>query len=232
MLPKVIDPCPIIDAIVELRFEPTVEADAVFGILYNIFKESYPKLLKLPILQLPEAFRQEKDLMYQPHYKMMNDRFAFQVGPRAITVSCLDKYVGWTDFYNEIKSCVTKIEGANLIGEYQRLGIRYINFFTINIFEKIQLQLNGADMKSDFSSLRTEKSVGKLKCILQVNNHVTIQRQTERITGSVIDIDIVALYNPELFKDVVSLIDDAHTQEKQTFFDLIGDFVLELNPKY
>jgi len=56
-IPKKIDPCPIVEAIVEIRFDSNLPGDAIFGVIYNQFKEDYPKFTKLPILQLPEAIR-------------------------------------------------------------------------------------------------------------------------------------------------------------------------------
>jgi uncharacterized protein (TIGR04255 family) len=67
-LPKKISPCPITEAIVELRFESDIPNDAVFGIVYQDFKTDYPVLEDLPILQLPESIRkQDKALHYKPY---------------------------------------------------------------------------------------------------------------------------------------------------------------------
>ena len=43
-IPKKITPCPILEAIVEIRFEPEEPDDAIFGIIYNKFKKRFPKL--------------------------------------------------------------------------------------------------------------------------------------------------------------------------------------------
>lgn len=49
-LPKKIDPCPIVDAIIEIRFSTNIHPSAVFGVIYNEFKDKYPTVEKLPIL--------------------------------------------------------------------------------------------------------------------------------------------------------------------------------------
>ena len=56
-LPISIDPCPIIEAIFEIRFESSFPGDAIFGIIYNCFKDEYQTVEQLPILQLPAAVR-------------------------------------------------------------------------------------------------------------------------------------------------------------------------------
>ena len=68
-IPKKITPCPILEAIVEIRFEPEEPDDAIFGIIYNQFKKSFPEIEKLPILQIPDQFRsKDPNLIYKPHY--------------------------------------------------------------------------------------------------------------------------------------------------------------------
>lgn len=56
--PKKISPCPIVEASVEIRFTSEVLPDAIFGIIYQAFKDEFSsKPEKLPILQLPEQIR-------------------------------------------------------------------------------------------------------------------------------------------------------------------------------
>jgi uncharacterized protein (TIGR04255 family) len=67
-LPKKISPCPIVEAIIEIRFDASLPGDAIFGIIYNMLKDEYTNLEKLPILELPDAIRTtDPNLMYSPH---------------------------------------------------------------------------------------------------------------------------------------------------------------------
>ena len=69
-LPKALDPSPIKEAVVEIRFETPLPSEAVFGVVYNAIHDGYPELEKLPILQVPEAVRAaDPNLMFQPHYR-------------------------------------------------------------------------------------------------------------------------------------------------------------------
>ena len=98
-LPKKIAPCPIVEAILEIRFNSSLPEDAIFGVLYNQFKDEYPKFEQLPILQLPAAVRsQDPNLRYSQHYKTMQDHFVLQVGPRSFSISNVETYVGWETF--------------------------------------------------------------------------------------------------------------------------------------
>ena len=56
-IPKKITSCPLVETIVELRFESSLPPDAIFGVIYQKLKSDYPKVDKLPILQIPEEIR-------------------------------------------------------------------------------------------------------------------------------------------------------------------------------
>ena len=102
-LPKKITPCPIAEAIVEIRFDsnPDIPADAIWGIIYNSFKEEYSfkSIEKLPILQIPEPVRlNDPALIYKPNYKLSNEKFIFQIGPKVISLASAPNYIGWRIF--------------------------------------------------------------------------------------------------------------------------------------
>ena len=48
-LPKKITPCPILEAVVELRFDPSVEEGVVTGLVFSQMKGKFPKLERLPL---------------------------------------------------------------------------------------------------------------------------------------------------------------------------------------
>ncbi|MEW6602636.1 MAG: TIGR04255 family protein, partial [Nitrospirota bacterium] len=104
-IPVKITPCPIVEAIVEIKFDYDVDLDpdAIFGIVYKELHEKFPQTTKLPILQLPDAVRlRDPNLISQPHYKLSNEKFLFQIGPRVMSLNNVKGYVGWTIFYKEL----------------------------------------------------------------------------------------------------------------------------------
>ena len=141
-LPKKIDPCPIVEAIVEIRFDSVIVSDAIFGLIYNSFKDSYPTTEKLGILQIPEAIRSsDQELSFKPHYKLLNDDFIFQVGPKVLSIVSTKEYVGWGKFIEEILRSFKIVKDLAIIDKVKRIGLRYINFFDFDIFEKINLNM-------------------------------------------------------------------------------------------
>jgi len=70
-LPLKISPCPIVEALLEIRFTTVIHPDAVFGLFYNALKSDFPKVDNLPILQIPDALRAtDPNLKYKPLYKI------------------------------------------------------------------------------------------------------------------------------------------------------------------
>ncbi|MDZ7758957.1 MAG: TIGR04255 family protein [Desulfovermiculus sp.] len=67
-IPKRIDPCPIVEALYEIRFEPNYPSDAIFGLIYKAMKQEFDSFEKLPILELPETIRSTDDVLeYKPY---------------------------------------------------------------------------------------------------------------------------------------------------------------------
>lgn len=235
-LPNKINPCPILEAVVELRFESPFPPDAIFGILYNEFKAEYSNPQDLPILQLPELVRkQDPALKYQPYYKLFSPdkKFIFQIGARVVSLINLSPYDGWTSFSVKLKNMIERIKTLSIADTYTRIGIRYINGFDFNIFEKINLSLcMSQDPLITFdSSIRMEVPSGEFINTLQIANNAQVKKVEGVRKGSVVDID-THIENPK--KDILEIIEDGHLEEKRLFFALLKEEFIkkELNPEY
>lgn len=235
-IPKKINPCPILESIVEFRFESPFPHDAIFGIIYNQFKGEYSGLQELPILQLPEAIRkQDPILKYKPYYKLSSEdrKFLFQIGARVFSLSNLNPYDGWAVFFDKLKNLIEHMKKLSIVDIYTRVGIRYINGFDFNIFEKINLSINlGKDSLTDFNStIRVEVPSSQFINTLQVINNALIKKAGINGKGSIIDIDTY-IENPG--KDIIKIVEQGHLEEKKLFFTLLKkEFInKELNPEY
>ncbi|MEA3416431.1 MAG: TIGR04255 family protein [Thermodesulfobacteriota bacterium] len=234
-LPVSINPCPIIEAIFEIRFESSLPDDAIFGIVYNQFKDEFQQVEQLPVLQLPAAIRnQDPNLKFTPHCKIKKDNFIIQIGPKVFSLVNLKDYCGWDKFSKKIHDTYNKLSELKLINKYYRTALRYINVFPdINIFNKsnLKIQLNDEqinDNKINFSSeFPYEYGSSNLKLI----NHAEVAIENLVIKGSIIDIDTNVEINK--FGNFQDAIECAHHAEKTLFFDLLGnEFLLSLNPVY
>ena len=236
-IPQRINPCPIVEAIVEVRFETDMPADAVFGIVYPAFKDQYAELEKLPILQLPEDIRlKDPSLINNPYYKMKSERFILQIGPKVISIISPKEYIGWKLFSEKIKETFSIVQKLDFIKDIKRFGMRYIDFFEFDIFNNINLQINldESPLKSMQTFIRTEIRCEKFTSTLQIANQASIPFDDLMKTGSIIDIDTF-LENVKMssIEEISELIEPAHYEEKKMFFNLLKpDFLKTLNPEY
>lgn len=236
-IPKKITPCPITEAIVEIRFDSEAPPDAVFGIVYTALKDTYPKNEKLPILQLPEILRnKDPNLIFKPYHKLTNENFIIQVGPKVLSISNINTYVGWDEFFGKIQDCLSKVQSLDIVSKVFRIGIRYINFFDFDIYDRVDLQLllKGTQFKTSQLVLRAEIPSGDFLSILQIVNNAEVQIGGVSKKGSLIDIDVILQKDFEGFsKDMEGIVQNGHIEEKKLFFTLLKDEYIEtLNPEY
>jgi len=233
-LPKKITPCHIKDAIIELRFETSMPPDAIFGVIYQEIKDDFPKSEDLPITQLPLQMRRDINLLYKAYYKLTNKNFVFKVGPKMVSVSNIEEYEGWNNFSKKFYKCYSKIEKLKIIDKIVRLGMRYIDFYEFDIFDKVNLNINKENqpLRSNDIFIRTLLESGRFKQTLQVSNNAEMQLKLGRKKGSVIDIDTY-IENSNIKNNMKELIEKGHIAQKELFFSLLKpEFLQELNPEY
>lgn len=233
VLPKTLEPCPIVDALLEVRFSSKINANAVFGVIYNALQNDFPKVESLPILQLPDTVRaNDPNLKYKPHYKLSNEDFLMQVGPDVFSISSFPNYKGWKEFSRLIFDVLEKVESTKVIETVRRLGIRYINFFDSDIFENIDLKvlIKGEDILYKNTVVRTEIEQKPFFSTLQIANSVNVNGKL----GSIIDIDTYKATDLEdFFLNKEETINSGHLKEKELFFSLLKhEFLTSFNPQY
>jgi len=238
-LPIKISPCPILEAIVELRFDSEFEAGAVFGVIYQKVKDEYSHIDKLPILQLPENMRlSDLNLLHLPWYKLTKDNISLNIGPKIFSVSCAKEYIGWEQFALIVKEGFNIVLETGIVKNLTRLGMRYINFFEANIFDNtiVQISKNGESFPSIEKLLKVKVPYDQgCSTLLITNNAQIIDKETkEPKTGSIIDIDVVFEKGLEMFQgNMHDILEETHKEEKKRFFDLLKpEYLTTLNPEY
>ena len=234
-LPVKIDPCPITEAIIEIRFDTSKPEDAVFALVYNAVQDRYPQIEKTPLHRIPEDMRREgSGLAYKPIFRLSSDSHLLQVGPRVVSVIVQEPYRGWNDFSSEILRVFTLISGLGIIDSVSRLGIRYSNFFGFDIFSKINLSvaLNNEPFFSEETTFKAVIPSDSFRSTLLINNTTTHVKRSE--VGSIIDIDTFSTdVSEEFFERAEKLITEGHQVEKELFFSLLKpEFLETLNPEW
>ncbi len=238
-LPKSISPCPIVEALVEIRFETQLPHDAVFGLFYTSIKDRYPVVEKLFPLQLPDVVRmQDPDLKFTPYYKLKSDNLFCQVGPRVLSINCIREYLGWTEYFSEIQRVLKKITQQGIVSSLSRLGVRYINFFEADVSEGVNLDISfkGNSLIARDTTLRSRFDSGRFTSFLRFASKGSFVDGETKKQGTILDIDtFVDLDNEEYNLDaLLKLIDEGHEEEKRLFFSLLKQEYVDanLNPVY
>lgn len=246
---KSITPDPVVNAIVEFRFESDVPDDAVFGVLFNSIRSVYSGLehQPLPIMQLPEALRsQDPNFKEKPWHQLSGDGIGILIGPTlmAVNCDCVDGYPKWEIFRRHVEQCAIVLEKSGIVKRCRRLGVRFISFFAdVNIFDKSAVKISCPDilpnMTAGNASFSSVVSMDGFDARLLLNNGVSL-RISERDdvpveNGSIVDIDVFRLRDEDGFcsRNIMVDIDTAHKLEKGLFFSMLaGDFLESLNPEY
>ena len=121
LLPIRIEACPLIDALIEFRFEAAITKSAVFGIIYNLIKEEYRgNVINLPILQIPEQIREvDPNLKFKPLYRIENERFVIQIGYDVLSISSYDVFSMTEKYTSENLLIRTDVKDGNFMNTLQ-----------------------------------------------------------------------------------------------------------------
>ncbi|EIM63330.1 TIGR04255 family protein [Desulfobacter postgatei] len=237
--PTKITPDPIIDAVVEFRFESEIPPDAILGMLFSVVRNDFPNFNKLPIADIPGVLRQkDPQLKFAPCYQSISNGYRLNVGPNVISLGNPGNYVGWKDnFYPFLQSIIKQLEKSGIVKRFTRIGIRYIDFFEADIFEKkitLSISLNDAPLNAKQITVSTIFEQEELVTRVNIQNNSTVISGDNRRVGSIIDTD--TFFEPKQdisFSDLISLLDKQHEVSLSVFFNLLHpEFLKTLNPEY
>lgn len=232
-LPKRLEHDPIVDAIIEVRFETKMNPNVVFALIYGKVREKFDgkKVISLPISQIPpDIIRQDPALKHKPLYRIEGDDCSLQIGAQMIALSSRIPYIGWnrfsTMFYEIVNLCFEYFDKVS------RLGLRYINFFEGDISNKININFSLSEKYEPRRlNIQTEVIVDNIPSTLQYTPNAVWQEKA----GAVIDIDTFKSYkesSPGLY-ELFSDIEAVHKCEKKVFCSLLKDhFLQELGPQF
>ena len=236
-LPIKIDPCPIVEAILELRFVTSESWRTLPGLLFAHIRDRYPEQKELPLAQLPEEIRRrEPAFTYQPLVQFLSRDFLIQFGPRVVSLVTKSKqYPGWAVLLEEMTWLVSQLQQTGFVSEGERLGVRYINFFSFDIFEKLVLEVSTGEKRlAGELSVTSVLTRPPLTSRLLVTNSAILGTADSARHGSVLDVDVwLGSLDFDLFRNGLAKFGEAHHFEKQIFFGLLKpDFLGTLKPVY
>ena len=239
-LPLRLEKCPLVDALIEIRFESSIISSAIFGIIYNLIRDEYKGIVtNLPILQVPEQIRKnDPNLKFKPLYRIDAEKYIIQIGDDVLCISSKIPYVGWDEFSFRTIELIKKIAEEGIIDKVLRIGHRYVNFFEGDIMDRLTISKPIIDgYHTNNVLVRTEvRDCDDFIDVIQITNSATYKSpsHTDFLSGSLIDIDSSKEYEDNYFLDNLECaINKVHNCEKIMLFSLLtDDFLDTLNPIY
>lgn len=233
-LPTRIHPCPIVETILEVRFVTAEDWSVLPGLLFQQIRSRYPRKRDLPLSQFPSELRRaEPGLTYKALIQFESDKYFLQFGPRVLALMIRDAYPGWSAIYEEMSWLLDRVKECGFISEPERIGLRYVDFFQLNIFEHLiaRFQIGESVILGEEMSWTKVFARGHLRARLHLNNSVVANQKR---TGSVLDLDVWAGAGDfDLFTTGLERFTEAHRLNKEVFFGLMEPkFLSSLNPEY
>lgn len=235
-VPRSLGQPPLVEAIFELRFEPSQPAagELLPGLLYQHFASSYPEASQLPLGELPSAVRENEALRYQPTHRLAGKTGIIQVGHRVAFLSCPTPYPGWNDFRSRVSDLVTALGSTQLVTRVERFSFRFLNVIPAESEHQLSLLntemiLMGQPVPEHGFQLRVEIQQSPLTTIVQLRTGTVAKLPdgSER-TGLMVDVDtICAVQHDEFWNNTAAALERSHSELKRIFFSVLKTEVIE-----
>ena len=225
----------IIEAIFEMRFDPTSIPELLFGRLADHPSWKNFDRRRLPAYDIPAPMRQADDnLRHQPVLELADlaNKRSIRVGPQVLSYHQLAPYGSWAQFEPCLVEVVDQLFAKSEGVVIRRLGLRYLN--------ALQSDVHGvsgvADL--DLSVVVSEETISKslnlnytlttsdeMACTVRVATIDLVQGVLPSNSSVVVDVD-VSTKEPFQSTDATEVkrwLKLAHAKEKENFFSLLRE---------
>lgn len=249
-LPKKLKKEPLVDALFEVRFLPTIPAvsSVLPGLLLTILHASSEEPLQIERLQTSEIPSQMRNadpfLKHQPLLKLSGERFMLLVGDWSLTVACKLPYPGWSEFKTKIIEVMEVLKGSTLVKELERYSMKYVDIVEAKTLAEqveranMEIRIGSHKLAADPFTVRLEIKQGEFRNLLQVAGQaqVTLPGGTVR-SGLLIDVDTIVDHRTTDFAQFTTELQDRleriHTENKTRVFECLTPETIEyLEPVY
>lgn len=240
-IPISLNPDPLRDSIIEIRYKSEKDFLLLFNEFYSLVKDEFN--------YIPRN-KNQNNFSFTPQGGgvliiidsnsplLFNDNIKIKFSDSSITFNCTTEYIGWNKYANAVESIVSLIFKEKLITEVDRIGLRYINEFydrdifsivskdIINYFSRHNLKVP-IEYRFQYMDENDQRILFNIIGKIEDNNSKKLL--------SLIDLDVIkeklSLNNTD---EVIKTLNRLHNTEKEIFFDLLDvDFIEKhYNPRY
>ena len=191
-----------------------------------------------------EVRRLNPQLQYAPAFRLASQDGGkgVLIGGEVLDVFVMAPYPGWDGFKAQIEKVwgIARARGDELIGDVERLSIKYVNLLPADPASaaldttNIKITLPGMNLAGRPLSFRTEMERDGTVIIVTANSPAEAQKAGQQTEGLILDIDIVRR-GPfgHFWDEFPELLNEVHLAEKITFFELLAPETLKsYEPEY
>lgn len=227
------------EALFEVRFLAACLPEIVLGRLADLDEWREFSRSSLPVNNLPPPLRRsDPNIQFNPLIELRSRDGAtlVRIGENVVSFHRLRPYCGWSIFQTELGRAIDGLFSRVDAVRVKRMGLRYVNAMS-----------KGRHLIAGIKDLRLKVSAGEAELIEDVNLNYQLRLGEEHlamvrvaapsfVAGPIppestvfIDIDV---FTPQHFetrdqRDVSNWIERAHDYEKEQFFRLIPDTLLQ-----
>lgn len=226
----------ILEAVLELRFDldSSVMPEIAFGRFADAESWRGFRQIRLPTADIPAAIRRaDPNLRHQPSIELVsaNGSISVRIGPQVIAYSRRGEYPGWNRFGKELNDVVVLLHKVIPSANVRRIGLRYINALRsdahgIRSIADLDLSIKVAgDDLYEGVNVNFKKGFGRYGEVTARIATVDMAEGAIPEHATVIaDIDVYTLpsYSEKDQAVVTEWIENAHSEEKRQFFNMLG----------
>jgi uncharacterized protein (TIGR04255 family) len=235
-LPKRLKIDAIIEAVLEIRFEPdpSVVPEIVIGRFADVDEWRAFRHARLPGADIPAPIRRaDPFLKFQPSIEMTSPDggISFRIGPYAIAYGRRGNYPGWDKLGPELQTVIDHLYRVVPKAHVGRIGLRYINALKSDVhgvknIDDLDIKVAVADETlSNSLNLNFKSNIGTdFETMSRIASVDLAEGVIPPNTTVIVDIDV---YTGSSFfakdADVVKAwVAEAHNKEKESFFKVLG----------
>lgn len=228
---------PLVDALFEIRFEPSKGdiSQLLPGLFYAKLGSDYTRSETLPLSGIPPEFRsQDRSLQYQYLWRLIGPSAAISVGDRCAGVSSLPPYQGWSSFLPRITAFLEVLRESALVTRLERYSLKFVNVLTVPTASQLDLVnleiLIGGNVPSPTGfHLRTEMNDENAVRIVEIIPHASVKVHSgDTKNGLLVSIDCIRAVTSGEFSELTpSAMERMHHDLKEVFFGLLKPATLQ-----